>query len=602
MLRFQNLPIPTKLTLVNGSTITLALVVATSVSLMYNVQTTKRAKIQQLTTLAEVLASNSAAAVSFGQSQSAEQLLRSLRYYPTVTNAAILNAENEPFASYNQRDDNPWKVATDKDAAIRYADDGFVEIFVPIIENEDLIGKVCLRDSLGDLQLAYWGYVRTSGFIVALSLVLGIFVSIPLQHSISNPLIRLATVAKKITHDMDFSLRVKHDSLDEIGVLYQQFNTMLQRVEQSDVETRAAKNDLQKLNMELEERVKRRTEQLEQTNTSLEQNIAERDAANEELKQTQTKLIEISRKAGMADIANGVLHNIGNVLNSLNVSTVVAEQRIQGLPIHRLTQVAELLEANKGDIANYMAHSKQGQKLPGFLSAIAENIQSEQNEIGVEIRSIVKHVDHIKDIVRAQQAHAGAKGVIETCQVNQLFEDALEFLSDSVKRHRIELIRDYAMLEPVQIEKAKMIQMLVNLVKNAKESILLCAGSRACITVRTFKLDTDHIGLQVVDTGVGISADQLTKVFSQGFTTKKNGHGFGLHASANLAKEMGGSLQVSSDGLGHGATFTIEIPYHFHGTHQSVASPVNKHFELLRTVGVPWVSTDVQSTHNAREL
>ncbi len=595
MKRFQNLPIPIKLTLLNGTTITLALIVATCVSLMYNVRTTNRAKIQQLTTLAEVLASNSAAAVSFGQVQSAEQLLGSLRYYPTVTNAVILDAGYEQFATYDQQGDKPWKVAADSDTSIRYAQNGYVEIFVPIVDNEDVIGKVGLRDSLGDLRQAYWSYVRVSGLIVAFSLVLGIFASIPLQRSISHPLIRLATAAKQITHDMDFSLRVKHKSQDEIGVLYQQFNTMLQRVEQSDLETRKAKDDIQKLNIELEERVARRTEQLEQTNATLEKNICERDAANEELKQTQTKLIETSRKAGMADIANGVLHNIGNVLNSLNVSTVVAEQKVRGLPVHRLLQVIELLDANRADIASFMTQSKQGQKLPGFLSAIAEKMQLEQNAIGFEIRSIVKHVDHIKDIVRAQQSHAGAKGVIETCRVDQLFEDSLQFLSDSVKRHRIELVRDFAKLDPIRIEKAKMIQMLVNLIKNAKESILHHGGAEARITVRTFQMDSLRVGLQVIDTGVGISADQLTKVFSQGFTTKKNGHGFGLHASANLAKEMGGSLQVSSDGLGRGATFTIEMPIDHHATQKPAASQINTHSANIHSSIGPWIQADVQT-------
>ncbi|MGB7326476.1 MAG: ATP-binding protein [Rubripirellula sp.] len=602
MKRFQNLPIPTKLTLLNGSTITLALVVATCVSLMYNARTTKRAKVQQLTTLAEVLASNCAAAVSFGQSQSAEQLLDSLQFYPTVTSAVILDGEGKLFANYSQPGHETWQIANGNVAGIQFSDEGYAEILVPIIDNGDAIGKFGLRDSLVDLEQAYWGNVRASIIIVALSLILGIFVAIPLQHSISHPLIRLSTAAKQITHEMDFSLRVTHESRDEIGVLYQQFNTMIQRVEQSDHETRKARNDLEKLNVDLERRVKSRTEQLEMTNANLEQNISARDAANKQLKEAQTQLIETSRKAGMADIANGVLHNIGNVLNSLNVATVVAKDKIQGIPIGLLVQVVELLDANQADIGNFMANSNQGKKLPGFLSAITKRLQSSQTEIETEVQSVLKHVDHIKEIVRAQQSLAGARGVTESCQADELFEDALQFLSDSVKRHGIELIRDYAELSPIRVEKAKIIQMLVNLIKNAKESILQHGGTQACVTVRSFQVDADSIGLQVIDTGVGISQDQLTKIFSQGFTTKKDGHGFGLHASANLAKELGGSLQVTSDGLGHGASFTISIPCEpFAGRLSENRSPENNS-ALLEDAPASLIMPNIQNAYGAREL
>lgn len=561
MKRLKHLSIPTKLKLLSGATITLALVVASFVSLVYNARTTKNAKIQQLTTLAEVLASNSAAAVSFGQSESAEQLLESLRYYPTVENAVIFDVTDDLFAVYNRNEDSPWSCNDVATGQVTYGEDGDVQVFVPITESEEVIGKIGLRDSLRDLQQTYWSNVAASAMIVTCSLVLGIIVAIPLQRSISRPLINLATAAKQITQNMDFSLRVHHKSHDEIGVLYEQFNTMLQRVEQSSLEARAAKRDLEILNVGLEQRVHDRTRLLEETNRTLEQNVRERDEANEELKQTQTKLIETSRKAGMADIANGVLHNIGNVLNSLNVSAAVAHEKLQTFPVTRLEQVAELLESHQDDIAHFMTGTSQGQKLPRFLAMLVDRMDVEQKAIGAEIRLITKHIDHIKDIVSAQQSLAGTKGVVESCEVSELFEDALQFLGESVKRHHIELIRDYAPLAPVKTEKAKLIQMLVNLIKNAKESVLQHGGEVAQVTVRTLQVDSDHVGFQVADTGVGISQDQLTRVFSQGFTTKPDGNGFGLHASANLASELGGSLNVTSEGLGCGATFTIVIPH-----------------------------------------
>jgi two-component system, NtrC family, sensor kinase len=560
IMSFRNLSIPIKLTLLSGITITLALFFTSVVSLVYNTRAHRNAKIQQLHTLGEVVASNSTAAISFSQTQAAEQLLHSLSFYPTITNAAIWNNENELFAVYNRSGTVEWTQFHNKDSAYGEAANGSVAIFVPIVDGGETLGRMGILDSMSDLDAAIWNYVKVSALIVALALILGIAVAVPLQQSISRPLIRLASVAKMLTENMDFSVRVEHKSNDEVGVLYQHFNKLIQRVERSDQDARQAQEELHSLNALLEMRVQGRTQQLERTNSELQSKILERDLAHEELKRTQTELIETSRKAGMADIANGVLHNIGNVLNSLNISTSITEKRLRELPIGRMKQAIELMVNNSESLGSFMTQTKQGPLLPGFLSASADRLLVEQEALAAEIRSIAKHVDHIKDIVRAQQSYAGAVGVTESCDPTELVEDAIQFLNDSLKHHDVRLVCEFEPLSPVGVEKAKLIQMLVNLIKNAKESVIQHNGPVRQVTVRTLSGSNDSVHFQVADSGIGISPEQITRIFAQGFTTKKNGHGFGLHASANQAKEMGGRLEVSSDGLGLGATFTIMLP------------------------------------------
>jgi two-component system, NtrC family, sensor kinase len=565
----SNLSIPKKLMLLSGITITISLVIASTVLAIYSSREKRLAKIQQLTTLGEAVASNSTAAVSFNQVASGEQLLQSLEHYPTVTNATIWTAEKELFAAYDRVQQVIQRTPPETGIKLKELEGGAIEVVVPIIDQGETLGFLTIHDSMTDLSAATYNHLIATITIMVCSLFFGLISSIPLQRSISLPLIRLTTVAEQITQDLDFSVRVKHNSLDEIGRLYRQFNNLIERVEESGKQEYNAKRAIEKLNSELEGRVRSRTELLEHANIALEQKIKERDAAHHELQFAQTKLIETSRKAGMADIANGVLHNIGNVLNSLNVGADVVDKRVSELSLPRLRQGIELMQANSQDLPGFFA-GRQGSLLPGFLKAVTEQLGNEQQTLRRELVDIKKHVDHIKDIVRSQQSYAGASGVLEFCMATELFEDAIKFLGDALVGTGVELIRDFQAAESINVEKTKLIQMLVNLIKNAKESILQQGADLKQVTLRTLSIGSD-IQFQVQDTGIGISQENISKIFAQGFTTKQNGHGFGLHASANQAKEMGGTLQVISDGPGKGATFVITLPKH--AEKQKVSKP-----------------------------
>lgn len=560
MFKFRNSSLSAKLTALTAIVTTVALLIASTAYFLYSASLTKKTKVDQLTTLGQVLGSNASAAISFSQNESAAQLLLALDHYPTITNAKILDDSDVVFASYDRSNASEWDLETVADQKVCFTSDGYLEVSVPILDGEEVIGKLCLRDSLSDLSSIRTGYVKLCGAVILLALVFGIASTLPLQKHISKPILDLASATQRISDDLDFSLRVRHDASDEIGVLYREFNSMIERLQQRTIEAKEARKQLESLNEELEARVASRTEMLATANHTLQEKIKERDAANEELKQMQTRLIETSRKAGMADVANGVLHNIGNVLNSLNVSAALVDERVRGLAISRMEQSVALMEQQGDKLGEFLGNSPKGKLLPAYLRGLATQFQADRESICREISSLSKHVDHIKDIVRAQQSYAGSFGVIESCEPHQLFEDALSFVSDSVARHNIRLIKDFEPMPPVELEKARLIQMLVNLIKNAKESVLMCENSEPSITLRLRPLDGDRVRFEVSDTGTGISPDQLTRIFTQGFTTKAHGHGFGLHASANLAKEMGGTLSVQSDGVGLGATFSIDLP------------------------------------------
>ena len=287
--------------------------------------------------------------------------------------------------------------------------------------------------------------------------------------------------------------------------------------------------------------------------------ITERKRTEQELENIHRQLLDASRKAGMAEVASNVLHNVGNVLNSVNVSTNLLTENTKRSKVASLAKVAGLLREHTGDLAAFIADDPKGKLLPGFLEQLCEHLLGEQQTAVKELDSLRNNIDHIKEIVAMQQSHSKVSGVKEIVDVIDLVEDALRMNSGSLRRHGVEISREFDAVPMLNTEKHKILHILVNLVGNANHA---CSGSGRIdkrITLRVNHRD-DLLKIAVIDNGVGISADNLTRIFGHGFTTKKDGHGFGLHSGALAARELGGDLRVHSDGPGLGATFTLELP------------------------------------------
>ena len=160
-----------------------------------------------------------------------------------------------------------------------------------------------------------------------------------------------------------------------------------------------------------------------------------------------------------------------------------------------------------------------------------------------------------------QQSYARVSGATETIRLTDIMEDAIRMNASALVRHDVQLVREFQEpLPEITVEKHKVIQILVNLIRNAKQA---CDASGRADKLLTLKAtsENDIVRITLVDNGIGIAPENLTRIFNHGFTTKKDGHGFGLHSGALSAKEMGGSLTVQSEGQGKGATFTLELPH-----------------------------------------
>lgn len=320
--------------------------------------------------------------------------------------------------------------------------------------------------------------------------------------------------------------------------------------------------------------IARQRAQLEGTNRRIEAEVIARTA---ELKSAQEENLRMARRAGMADIATNVLHNVGNVLNSANVSASIISDKLHKSGSVDLLRATSLLEQHLDDPGAYLTSDPRGRHLPRFFIELGRQMAADEANLLNEVTALSKSIGHIKEIVAVQQNYAGGAGFVEEVDLAELLDDAVQIDAASLARHKIEVVRDYAELPRARVDKQKFLQIIVNLLSNAKQAVIEGPTEERRITIRLFRSSDNRIHVEVGDNGIGIEARNLTRIFSQGFTTRKEGHGFGLHSAANLARELGGGLTARSAGLSRGATFYLEFALKTQG-HQYDDASVSRTF------------------------
>jgi PAS domain S-box-containing protein len=282
--------------------------------------------------------------------------------------------------------------------------------------------------------------------------------------------------------------------------------------------------------------------------------------AEAKLEQANKELVDASRLAGMAEVATTVLHNVGNVLNSVNVSATLMADKFRHSKAANLGKAVALLQAHAADLPAFLTDDPKGRQLPGYLASLSDYLAADENKIREELSSLCSNIEHIKEIISTQQSYAKLAGLQQMLPAAELVEDALRLNAGAFERHQIMVIREFSSVPSLLVDKHKVLQILVNLIRNAKYALDDggCADKRMILRIAPGKAGT--VKFSVIDNGVGIQHENLIRIFGHGFTTRKGGHGFGLHSGALAARQLGGSLICHSDGPGKGATFTLELP------------------------------------------
>lgn len=322
-------------------------------------------------------------------------------------------------------------------------------------------------------------------------------------------------------------------------------------------------SDRQRFLLDIHQLLLRQCEVLGSTLIALERQRQATFAAEREREQLHDRLVEASRQAGRAEVATGVLHNVGNVLNSMNVSASLVTEKLRQSKVSNLGRAVDLINQHQQDLGQFLSSDEKGRQLPSYLLKLAEFLEQEYASMHEEMNGINNSIEHIKQIVKMQQSYAKSAAVLENISPAQLFADAERVNLVSFERHNINVVRKFADLPAVELDKHRVLQILINLISNAKNAVKAAGRPDKQITLRLDTVDRDGrrlLRFEVSDNGIGIPAENLTRIFSHGFTTRKEGHGFGLHGAALAAREISGDLTATSDGPGQGATFTLTLP------------------------------------------
>ena len=574
MMVLKNLSIQGKLLIVYMSITGLVLAIAFTIITSLNLRNAEKNIISGLNVVAEIVADSSAASLAFSDIESAEGNLRSLKSHQSVVYACIRTTENKTFAEYNLDVENIFLCDEYNEASSIKILSGYVDVFKPVLLEGQSIGKLQIKASLSELTESTIKSGKISLAIFIGLMIVTAVITRRIMRFITDPITKLKDLAQSVSKNKDYGLRMKKTTDDEVGVLIGSFNNMLGQIqdrdsalieekEKAETSAESAKDyalKTERMNVDLENEIRERArieDELQELNETLEDKVHERTS---ELKELNEKIGDIARSAGMAEVASGVLHNVGNVLNSVNVSASVIREQVRKTKAGNLNRVVVMLDENDDNIANFISEDDKGKQIPKFLSLLAGQLSEEKESLFAELDELANNIDHIKNVISMQQSYAGSYGVREKVVLSDLVEDALKINLQGMDRHGIKVIKNYNNVKHLYVDKHKALQIIINLISNAKHALVDSTNVERKLTINI----SDENGvakIEVIDTGVGIEKDDIQHLFEYGFKKRRDGHGFGLHHSAIVANELGGTISVVSDGLGKGANFILILPY-----------------------------------------
>ncbi len=289
--------------------------------------------------------------------------------------------------------------------------------------------------------------------------------------------------------------------------------------------------------------------------------VSARKEAEAHLEKAQHELRVSAHQSGMAEIATGVLHNIGNILNSVSLSAEEVNRLLKEFKFPMFDKVTSMLADNRENLIEFLSENQKGEKLIDYLIVINDSFEKDRVLTKNEIEHMKSHIDMIKDVIGTQQEYAKGNHFSEAVDINRLLDDAIKIEQNSLNKNFIAIVRKTTEIPDCEVHKSKLLQVMTNLIKNAKEATIENSSlDERKIQVESGVLDSHFAYVKIKDNGIGISEDNLSKIFQHGFTTKQSGHGFGLHSSAVAVKEMNGHISAESDGINQGTIFMVTIP------------------------------------------
>jgi signal transduction histidine kinase/DNA-binding LacI/PurR family transcriptional regulator len=278
----------------------------------------------------------------------------------------------------------------------------------------------------------------------------------------------------------------------------------------------------------------------------------------EKLESSYQKLAEQAHREGMADISSEILHNTGNILNSVNASVHLMKDVIDNSAINDLIKANRMLEENLDDIEDFINHNPKGKKLFHFYIGLGSSFTELQNQLLHYINRLDNKVQSINEIIAAQQNYAGVIEIMEELDITSVVNDAIKLFSESLDNYRIQVVKEYRDVPKVMAQRMKLFPILINIISNAEEAMFDNPEKERKL-IFTIHGDSQGKYIRVTDNGCGIPADSLDKIFKNGSVIQNDHYGFGLYRCAKYMSEMGGKIWAESPGPGKGTTIVIQF-------------------------------------------
>ncbi len=299
-------------------------------------------------------------------------------------------------------------------------------------------------------------------------------------------------------------------------------------------------------------------EELAHHKAHLEDLVKER---TETLEKTHKELVEKAHKAGMADIATDIVHNVGNVLNSVKTSVQVIDDVLKHSMVFSYQKANEMLRENQDNLERFLIEDERGKLLIQYFIKLEEGLFAEHQDLKTTTDRLKNMVDAIADIVSAQYSYANVDWLVEEVNLEKTVEEALSVIQQQLDSYHVKVVTQFVEIESIPIQRIKLLHSLINIFKNACEAMYETEKNQRIlnISINYSQENEKAVVITIRDNGIGIAPENLERIFSYGFTSKKGRYGLGLHSCANYMTEMGGKIWAENNPDGMGVSFFLKF-------------------------------------------
>jgi two-component system, NtrC family, sensor kinase len=357
-------------------------------------------------------------------------------------------------------------------------------------------------------QRGHSAIAYASAYLVGAALVVLILLVLVLNRVVLRPLAQVTRHAVSLGDSEDLGARLDFKGSDEIGQLAREFDRMVEHVAES-----------------------------------------------------RRQLVDQSFQAGFAELAKGVLHNLGNAMTPIGVRLSGLGQRLGQAPTAEVEQASEELQ-------RVLLDATRREDLEQFMrlacGELARTVKCAQEDVAV----LTRQTSIVQGALAEQMRSTRNEHVVESVRLPELIAQSLEVVPDACRqRLSIEVDDSLRKVGVVHVARTVLRLVLQNLIINASDAVRDAGRERGKLRLsaaiaREPATGPEYLHVQCQDDGVGIPEDNLNRVFEKGFSTKSRGtnYGIGLHWCSNAIAALGGRMWAASDGPGLGASFHLVVP------------------------------------------